>query len=123
MFTPYFEVCDSDGISAVRILGSCCNTRCLSEQELQVVSTIGDSVGRIWKRWPGYSEECNMDHEYFGLDGKINTHNHIVWCTCENVFYFTFLFLFFTLQKIFHHTFLYFIALCFCIHYHSNVWS
>ncbi|XP_056116183.1 phospholipid scramblase family member 5 [Rhinichthys klamathensis goyatoka] len=68
MFTPYFEVCDSEGISAVRILGSCCNTRCLSEQELQVVSTIGESVGRIWKRWPGYSEECNMDHEYFGLD-------------------------------------------------------
>ncbi|XP_043079774.1 phospholipid scramblase family member 5 isoform X2 [Puntigrus tetrazona] len=68
MFTPYFEVCDSEGISAVRIQGSCCNTRCLSEQELQLVSSIGESIGRIWKRWPGYNEDCNMDHEYFGLD-------------------------------------------------------
>nr|XP_055059393.1 phospholipid scramblase family member 5 [Misgurnus anguillicaudatus] len=68
MFTPYFEVCDSEGISTVRIQGSCCNTRCLSEQELQVVSSIGENIGRIWKRWPGYREECNMDHEYFGLD-------------------------------------------------------
>ncbi|RXN05308.1 phospholipid scramblase family member 5-like protein [Labeo rohita] len=68
MFTPYFEVCDSEGISAVRIQGSCCNTRCLSEQELQVISSIGESIGRIWKRWPGYNEECNMDHEHFGLD-------------------------------------------------------
>ncbi|XP_051552714.1 phospholipid scramblase family member 5 [Myxocyprinus asiaticus] len=68
MFTPYFEVCDSEGISLVRIQGSCCNTRCLAEQELQVVSSIGESIGRIWKRWPGYNEECNMDHNYFGLD-------------------------------------------------------
>uniref|UniRef100_A0A8C2GIQ5 Phospholipid scramblase n=1 Tax=Cyprinus carpio TaxID=7962 RepID=A0A8C2GIQ5_CYPCA len=68
MFTPYFEICDSEGISAVRIQGSCCNTRCLSEQELQVVSSIGEIIGCIWKRWPGYNEECNMDHEYFGLD-------------------------------------------------------
>uniref|UniRef100_A0A671P9N7 Phospholipid scramblase n=1 Tax=Sinocyclocheilus anshuiensis TaxID=1608454 RepID=A0A671P9N7_9TELE len=57
MFTPHFEVCDFEGISAVRIQGSCCNTRCLSEQELQVVSSIGESIGRIWKRWPGYNEE------------------------------------------------------------------
>uniref|UniRef100_A0A8C1PZ11 Phospholipid scramblase n=1 Tax=Cyprinus carpio TaxID=7962 RepID=A0A8C1PZ11_CYPCA len=77
MFTPYFEVCDSEGISAVRIQGSCCNTRCLSEQELQLVSNIGERIGCIWKRWPGYNEECNMDHEYFGLDGKINIHNHM----------------------------------------------
>ncbi|XP_050985441.1 phospholipid scramblase family member 5 [Labeo rohita] len=68
MFTPYFEVCDSEGISAVRIQGSCCNTRCLSEQELQVVSSIGESIGCIWKSWPGYNEECNMDHEHFGLN-------------------------------------------------------
>lgn len=68
MFTPYLEVCDSEGISAMRIQGSCCNTRCLSEQELQVVSTIGESIGRIWKKWPGYNDKCNMDHEYFGLD-------------------------------------------------------
>ncbi|KAG1939465.1 phospholipid scramblase [Pimephales promelas] len=46
MFTPYFEVCDSDGISAVRILGSCCNTRCLSEQELQVRNPPVDHLHR-----------------------------------------------------------------------------
>lgn len=38
----------------------------------QLVSSIGESIGRIWKRWPGYNEECNLDHEYFGLDGKTN---------------------------------------------------
>lgn len=38
-----------------------------------MVSSIGETIGRIWKRWPGYREEGNMDHEYFGLDGKINT--------------------------------------------------
>lgn len=125
MFTPYFEVCDSEGISTVRIQGSCCNTRCLSEQELQVrnppavhlhctrftypslysfliywghqvVSTIGESVGRIWKRWPGYNEECNMDHEYFGLDGKINIHIHIMWSTS-----FSFFLLFLTFKNYF----------------------
>ncbi|TRY69737.1 hypothetical protein DNTS_035417 [Danionella cerebrum] len=68
VLTPYFEVCDSEGILVVRIQGSCCNIRCLSEQELQVVSSIGETVGRIWKRWPGYNEECNMDHEYIGID-------------------------------------------------------
>ncbi|XP_028832598.1 phospholipid scramblase family member 5 [Denticeps clupeoides] len=68
MFTPYFEVCDSKGSPSVRIQGSCCPLRCLSNQEFQVVSTIGETVGTIWKKWPGFHEECNMDHEYFGLE-------------------------------------------------------
>ncbi|XP_062374591.1 phospholipid scramblase family member 5 [Sardina pilchardus] len=67
MFTPYFEVCDSDGSLAVRIQGPCCPLRCLSNQEFQVVSTLGETIGSIWKKWPGFNEECNMDHEYFGL--------------------------------------------------------
>lgn len=36
----------------------------------QVVSNIGEEVGTIWKRWPGFSEAQNMDHEYFGLEGE-----------------------------------------------------
>ncbi|XP_062844108.1 phospholipid scramblase 2 [Trichomycterus rosablanca] len=68
MFTPYFEVCDSTGSTHLRIQGSCCPIRCLSNQEFQVVSMIGEHVGRVWKKWPGYNERCNMDHEYFGLD-------------------------------------------------------
>uniref|UniRef100_A0A672RPE3 Phospholipid scramblase n=1 Tax=Sinocyclocheilus grahami TaxID=75366 RepID=A0A672RPE3_SINGR len=63
MFTPYFEVCDSEGISAARIQGSCCNTRCLSEQELQVRNPpAGHFLSPIFYKWPGYNEECNMDH-------------------------------------------------------------
>ncbi|KAL2097055.1 hypothetical protein ACEWY4_006262 [Coilia grayii] len=68
MFTPYFEVCDSEGSLAVRIQGPCCPLRCLSNQEFQVVSTLGETIGRIWKKWPGFNEERNMDHEYFGID-------------------------------------------------------
>lgn len=36
----------------------------------QVDSNIGERVGTIWKKWPGFNEERNMDHEYFGLDGE-----------------------------------------------------
>ncbi|CAB1317126.1 unnamed protein product, partial [Coregonus sp. 'balchen'] len=68
MFTPLLEVCDSDGTSTIRIQGSCCPCRCLSNQEFQVVSAIGEKIGSIWKKWPGFNEECNMDHEYFGLE-------------------------------------------------------
>ncbi|XP_035384098.1 phospholipid scramblase 2 [Electrophorus electricus] len=67
MFTPYFEVCDSAGSSSLRIQGSCCPIRCLPDQEFQVVSMIGERVGTVWKHWQGYSENCNMDHEHFGL--------------------------------------------------------
>ncbi|KAI4881432.1 hypothetical protein NFI96_014471, partial [Prochilodus magdalenae] len=68
MFTPYFEVCDSAGLSTVRIQGSCCPIRCLADQEFQVVSMIGEHIGTVWKKWPGYNEDCNMDHEHFGFD-------------------------------------------------------
>lgn len=37
----------------------------------QVVSMLGESLGRIWKKWPGFNKEYNMDHEYFGLDGEM----------------------------------------------------
>lgn len=36
----------------------------------QIVSNIGEEVGTVWKKWPGFNEEQNMDHEYFGLDGR-----------------------------------------------------
>ncbi|XP_053083512.1 phospholipid scramblase 3 isoform X1 [Pangasianodon hypophthalmus] len=72
MFTPYFEVCDSADSPFLRIQGSCCPIRCLSDQEFQVVSMIGDRIGTVWKKWPGYNESCNMDHEHFGLDVSQN---------------------------------------------------
>ncbi|KAM6948489.1 phospholipid scramblase family member 5 [Aplochiton taeniatus] len=68
MFTPLLEVCDSEGSSALRIQGACCPFRCLSNQEFQIISTIGERIGTIWKKWPGFNDECNMDHEYFGLE-------------------------------------------------------
>ncbi|XP_062337824.1 phospholipid scramblase family member 5 [Osmerus eperlanus] len=67
MFTPLLEVCDSEGKSSLRIQGSCCPSRCFANQEFQVISTIGEKIGTIWKKWPGFNEECNMDHEYFGM--------------------------------------------------------
>lgn len=68
MFTPLMELSDSEGTSYIRIQGPCCPCRCYSTQEFQVVSKIGDKLGKIWKKWPGFNEEYNMDHEYFGLD-------------------------------------------------------
>ncbi|XP_070829345.1 phospholipid scramblase 2 [Chaetodon trifascialis] len=68
MFTPLLEVCDAEGASVVRIQGSCCPCRCFSNQQFQIVSNIGEKMGTIWKKWPGFSDEHNMDHEYFGLD-------------------------------------------------------
>lgn len=92
VFTPLLEVCDAEGASAVRIQGSCCPCRCFSNQSFkvfiqgekvflraqtclrcnyaQIVSDIGEEVGRVWKKWPGFNEEQNMDHEFFGLDGE-----------------------------------------------------
>lgn len=36
----------------------------------QIVSNIGEKIGTVWKKWPGFNDERNMDHEYFGLDGE-----------------------------------------------------
>uniref|UniRef100_A0A3Q1FTP6 Phospholipid scramblase n=2 Tax=Acanthochromis polyacanthus TaxID=80966 RepID=A0A3Q1FTP6_9TELE len=68
MFTPLLEVCDSEGASTLRIQGSCCPSRCFSSQQFQIVSNIGEKIGTIWKKWPGFNDERNMDHEYFGLE-------------------------------------------------------
>ncbi|XP_053506886.1 phospholipid scramblase 2 [Ictalurus furcatus] len=72
MFTPYFEVCDSADSPFLRIQGSYCPIRCISDQEFKVVSMIGEHIGTVWKKWPGYNESCNMDHEHFGLDVSQN---------------------------------------------------
>ncbi|XP_061695827.1 phospholipid scramblase 2 [Syngnathoides biaculeatus] len=68
MFTPLFEVKDSQGSSAGQIQSACCPSRCLSNQQFQIVSNIGDNIGTIWKKWPGFQQERNMDHEYFGME-------------------------------------------------------
>ncbi|XP_024922076.1 phospholipid scramblase 1 [Cynoglossus semilaevis] len=77
MFTPLLEVCDADGASSVRIQGCCCPCRCFSDQQFQVVSNIGERLGTIWKKWPGFNEEQNMDHEYFGLNVPLNMESHM----------------------------------------------
>ncbi|XP_023261705.1 phospholipid scramblase family member 5-like [Seriola lalandi dorsalis] len=77
MFTPLLEVCDSEGANAIRIQGSCCPCRCFSNQQFQIVSNIGEKIGTIWKKWPGFSDEHNMDHEYFGLEVPLSVESHI----------------------------------------------
>ncbi|XP_028328245.1 phospholipid scramblase family member 5 [Gouania willdenowi] len=76
MFTPLLEVCDADGASTVRIHGSCCPCRCVSDQQFQIVSNMGERIGTIWKKWSGFNDECNMDHEYFGLKVPPCVHPH-----------------------------------------------
>nr|XP_033813682.1 phospholipid scramblase family member 5-like [Geotrypetes seraphini] len=70
MFSPLLEVCNSEGCWIMKISGSCSATRCYSDQEFQVTSHIGQFLAVIWKRWPGFNIDCNMDHEFFGLDSK-----------------------------------------------------
>ncbi|XP_074544499.1 phospholipid scramblase family member 5 [Halichoeres trimaculatus] len=76
MFTPLLEVCDPDGASSLRIHGSCCPTRCFSNQQFQIVSNVGEKIGTIWKKWLGVNEERNMDHEHFGLEVPPTMESH-----------------------------------------------
>ncbi|XP_028283265.1 phospholipid scramblase 3 [Parambassis ranga] len=76
MFTPLLEVCDAKGAPTIRIQGSCCPCRCFTNQQFQIVSNIGEKIGTIWKKWPGFNEEHNMDHEYFGLDVPVMMESH-----------------------------------------------
>uniref|UniRef100_A0A3B3I725 Phospholipid scramblase n=1 Tax=Oryzias latipes TaxID=8090 RepID=A0A3B3I725_ORYLA len=69
MFTPLLEMCDSEGSSTIRIQGSCCP----GDFILKIVSSIGEPIGSIWKKWPGFNEEHNMDHDCFGLEGEKRT--------------------------------------------------
>ncbi|KAG2462265.1 PLS2 scramblase, partial [Polypterus senegalus] len=71
MFTPLLEIKDPDGTLPLHIQGPCCPARCFASQEFEVVSKIGEKVGKIWKKWPGFNEDYNMDHEYFGMDGVL----------------------------------------------------
>ncbi|XP_075794259.1 phospholipid scramblase 2-like [Pelodiscus sinensis] len=52
----------------MRVRGSCMASRCSSNQEFQVTSRTGSPLAVIWKRWPGFNEDRNMDHEFFGVD-------------------------------------------------------
>ncbi|XP_064418256.1 phospholipid scramblase family member 5 [Latimeria chalumnae] len=72
MFTPVLEVCDADGKGLMKIQGPCCPSRCYVDQSFQVISTIGSNVAVIWKKWHGFNEVRNMDHEYFGMDVPAN---------------------------------------------------
>ncbi|XP_068593591.1 phospholipid scramblase family member 5 isoform X2 [Cebidichthys violaceus] len=75
MFTPLLEVRGSEGES-ISIQGSCCPYRCFSNQQFQIVSHIGEKMGTIWKKWPGFNVEHNMDHEHFGLEVPLNMESH-----------------------------------------------
>uniref|UniRef100_UPI0037E7236E phospholipid scramblase 1 n=1 Tax=Semicossyphus pulcher TaxID=241346 RepID=UPI0037E7236E len=76
MFTPLLEVCDSEGASSIRVQGSCCPNRCISNQRFQIVSNVGEKIGTIWKKWPGFNEQHNMDHEHFGLEVPLSMESH-----------------------------------------------
>ncbi|XP_072266272.1 phospholipid scramblase family member 5-like [Pyxicephalus adspersus] len=68
LFSPSLSVHNSEGTRTMEIRGSWSATRCHSEQEFQVTSLEGQIVAIIWKRWPGFNEDYNMDHDVFGLD-------------------------------------------------------
>ncbi|XP_028587614.2 phospholipid scramblase family member 5-like [Podarcis muralis] len=67
-FSHFLEVSDACGFATMKIYGSCIPRRCFSEQEFQVLSSTDSVVATIWKKWPGFKEERNMDHESFGVD-------------------------------------------------------
>ncbi|KAM3930817.1 phospholipid scramblase family member 5-like [Leptodactylus fuscus] len=68
LFSPSLSVHDSEGKRTMDIQGPWSAARCHSDQEFQVTSVDGQKIGIIWKRWPGFNEDHNMDHEFFGLD-------------------------------------------------------
>ncbi|CAM4609939.1 phospholipid scramblase 2-like [Caretta caretta] len=63
-----WDLRDPHGVATMRIRGSCAASRCSSNQEFQVTSCAGSPLAVIWKRWPGFNEDRNMDHEFFGVD-------------------------------------------------------
>ncbi|XP_069624137.1 phospholipid scramblase 3-like [Ranitomeya imitator] len=68
LFSPSLSVHDSEGRRRMDIRGPWSVARCHSDQEFQVTSVEGQKIAIIWKRWPGFNEEHNMDHDFFGLD-------------------------------------------------------
>ncbi|XP_018427643.1 PREDICTED: phospholipid scramblase family member 5-like [Nanorana parkeri] len=68
LFSPSLSVHNSEGTRTMDISGSWSAARCHTEQEFQVTSLEGQLVAIIWKRWPGFNEDYNMDHDFFGLD-------------------------------------------------------
>ncbi|XP_063772605.1 phospholipid scramblase family member 5-like isoform X2 [Pseudophryne corroboree] len=68
LFSPSLSVYNSEGRRMMDIQGSWSAARCHSDQEFQVTSLDGELVAIIWKRWPGFNEDYNMDHDFFGLD-------------------------------------------------------
>ncbi|XP_043348069.1 phospholipid scramblase family member 5-like isoform X2 [Dermochelys coriacea] len=63
-----WDLRDPHGVATMRIRGSCAASRCSSNQQFQVTSRAGSPLAVIWKRWPGFNEDRNMDHEFFGVD-------------------------------------------------------
>ncbi|XP_040285947.1 phospholipid scramblase family member 5-like [Bufo bufo] len=68
LFSLSLSVHDSDGKRTMEIQGPWSAARCHSDQEFQVTSVDGQKIAIIWKRWPGFNEDYNMDHDFFGLD-------------------------------------------------------
>ncbi|KAM8851248.1 phospholipid scramblase 2 isoform 2-T3 [Spinachia spinachia] len=77
MFTPLLEVRGSEEASTrVTVQGPWCPQRCFCNQQFQIVSNIGEKLGTIWKKWPGFNVDRNMDHEHFGLEVPLNMESH-----------------------------------------------
>ncbi|XP_075720219.1 phospholipid scramblase family member 5-like [Rhinoderma darwinii] len=68
LLSPSLSVHDSEGKRTMDIQGPWSAARCHSDQEFQVTSVEGQKIAIIWKRWPGFNEDYNMDHDFFGLD-------------------------------------------------------
>ncbi|XP_068135429.1 phospholipid scramblase family member 5-like [Hyperolius riggenbachi] len=68
LFSPCLSIHNSEGTRTMEIRGSWSAARCHSDQEFQVTTLEGQLLAIIWKRWPGFNEDYNMDHDFFGLD-------------------------------------------------------
>nr|XP_056705937.1 phospholipid scramblase 2-like [Euleptes europaea] len=68
IFSHHLEICNAHGSAVMKIRGSGAACRCSTKQEFQVLSSLGDVVAIIWKKWLGFREERNMDHDFFGVD-------------------------------------------------------
>ncbi|KAE8603591.1 hypothetical protein XENTR_v10014380 [Xenopus tropicalis] len=68
LFSPSLAVYDAYGRKIMEIKGSWSATRCHTDQEFQVTSLDGQLLAVIWKRWPGFNMDYNMDHDFFGIN-------------------------------------------------------
>ncbi|XP_037939231.1 phospholipid scramblase 1-like [Teleopsis dalmanni] len=65
---PSFRIKDVNDETVLRIEGPCCVSSCCNDVNFNVVSLDGDIIGKISKKWSGFTREFFTDADFFGIN-------------------------------------------------------